>query len=328
MPAATCASRAAAKRPRQRLGHHHHARPAAVRPVVDGPVRIRREIARIPHAERPQSALQRATGDADTRDACVDHLREQRDDVDAHRPSSRRASRRRSALRRRQRGRRTGDPRNQSRVASCPATRTSGCAPLRTKSTTLPSTSPARFTTAQAHEVRLVMLVFRQRRQVRRAARRSTRRATRRLLPRRHAVELRHDRAGMKAARRHLVRLPRSLGIARAQPPLREVEQRRRVSDSGWTLNRRARRRGADHAAHHDDCRGSRGGQARCGLAGATGAAVAAGVLAACAARSTSLPPCRTISRRAAASSRRDRAQCAGLPRAPRRPGCRSRRAR
>ena len=52
-----CAARAAASACASGSRQHHHPRPAAVRPIVDGPVAVRREIARIPRPEPPQPAL-------------------------------------------------------------------------------------------------------------------------------------------------------------------------------------------------------------------------------------------------------------------------------
>ncbi len=69
----------------QRLVLQHHARPAAVRPIVDRPVPVGREVARRHVLEREQAALARAPDDADARHR-RDELRKQRDDPDTVHP--------------------------------------------------------------------------------------------------------------------------------------------------------------------------------------------------------------------------------------------------
>ena len=65
----------------QRLGHHHHAGPAPVGPVVDPAVIVRREIARIPRLQLAQPFLERPARDAVAGDR-LEHLREDRDHVE------------------------------------------------------------------------------------------------------------------------------------------------------------------------------------------------------------------------------------------------------
>ena len=68
----------------QRLGLHHHARPAAVRSVVDGAVAIGREVARVDGVDGDHAGLARAADDAGGQRR-LDQLGEDRDDRELHR---------------------------------------------------------------------------------------------------------------------------------------------------------------------------------------------------------------------------------------------------
>ena len=68
----------------ERLGQHDHAWTAAIRPVVDGTVIIRREIARIPRPQAESALLRRSARDAPLGDR-AEHLGKERDDIELHR---------------------------------------------------------------------------------------------------------------------------------------------------------------------------------------------------------------------------------------------------
>ena len=134
-----------------------------------GAVVVGREVARIPRREAPQPALAGAAGDAEAR-RVLDHLREQRHDVDAHRGSARRGSvvgrpvdvdAPRGDVHGVDVGRHPGDQPLAGRRR--PRTRRIGCAPLSMTSATVPSSTPSRLTHGEAFEVGPVQLVVGQR---------------------------------------------------------------------------------------------------------------------------------------------------------------------
>ena len=67
----------------ERLGLHHHARPAAIRYIVHAAVPIRRVVAQIVHRDVEQSLLDSAADHA-LRHAGADHPRKNRDEVEFH----------------------------------------------------------------------------------------------------------------------------------------------------------------------------------------------------------------------------------------------------
>ena len=67
----------------QRLRHHHHARAAAKRPVIDRSMRIVDKVARVPRVQRPAIFPVRALRDAVLDDGRK-HGRKQRDGIEPH----------------------------------------------------------------------------------------------------------------------------------------------------------------------------------------------------------------------------------------------------
>src|SRR6185295_2387283 len=65
----------------QRLGLHHHSRPAAVGHIVHAPVAIRRVVPQVPDTHVEQPTLDRTTNHP-FREARLDHARKNRDDVE------------------------------------------------------------------------------------------------------------------------------------------------------------------------------------------------------------------------------------------------------
>jgi hypothetical protein len=83
----------------QRLVQHHHAGSAAIGPVVDAAVRTLPEVAQGPGANLHPSFVERAAGDAlGQRDR--EQIREQRDDVEAHRSSTQKSAPQSTVMRR------------------------------------------------------------------------------------------------------------------------------------------------------------------------------------------------------------------------------------
>src|SRR4029434_2723974 len=64
----------------QRLGHHDHARPAAIGAIIDGSIRIGAEITRVPHDQFVQTAFERAARHTRTGKR-VEHLRKKGNSV-------------------------------------------------------------------------------------------------------------------------------------------------------------------------------------------------------------------------------------------------------
>src|SRR6185503_13872201 len=130
----------------QRLGEHHHARPAAVRTVVHRPVPVRREIARIPRRHGIQPRLQRAARDPAPGNRAK-HLREQRHHVEADHQSASHSTWicffSKSTLRI------TSGTHGRSRTLPSPAISITSWAPLNVQRFTMPSASPRSFTTSR-----------------------------------------------------------------------------------------------------------------------------------------------------------------------------------
>src|SRR6266705_3136575 len=130
----------------QRLGEHHHAGPASVRPVIDRAVVVRREIPWIPQREAPKPLLQRPPRDAPVGDG-GERLGEERHAIEADHqsapqststvPASRSTLRITSAV--------AGTSRSPD---SCSTRITSFAPPALKNPVTLPSRSPCPFTTA------------------------------------------------------------------------------------------------------------------------------------------------------------------------------------
>src|SRR6185436_11928390 len=129
-----------------RLGQHHHAGPAAVRTVIDRPVVVRREVARVPGLQRPQARLQRAAGNPALRHRC-EHLGEDRDRVETDHQSTPHST---TILRSpRFTSFTTVGTHGNSRVLPAASSSITSCAPLVNSFFTVPSGSPASFTTSR-----------------------------------------------------------------------------------------------------------------------------------------------------------------------------------
>ena len=179
-------ARTAASARCQRLGQHHHAGPAAERPVVDAAVAARRRNraaatgARRPGPTRRRAASRRCArcgaNSSGNRVMTSKRMAPRRSVVQA--PVDRDAARRRDRPRRRRR-RRTGSGvrSRRRRPASARRTRSTLCGPVSIRPATVPSATPSRLTTSQADQVDPVELVVAGGREARRAARRCARRA-------------------------------------------------------------------------------------------------------------------------------------------------------
>ena len=70
-------------RAKKRLGLHHHARPAAIRHIVDDPVPVGREVPEVVHLQVDDPGLDSPRHDPFGQ-RLVEHPREDRDDVELH----------------------------------------------------------------------------------------------------------------------------------------------------------------------------------------------------------------------------------------------------
>src|SRR5262249_14848987 len=126
----------------ERLGHHHHARATAVRPVIYRPVSIGAEVARIPQHQLIQPALERPSRHPRAGDG-VEHLRKQGDRIKMDQKSvpqstvSRPPAASTSTT--------TASTKGMSRSRSPPTTNT-GFAPVSRSPVTCPNAAPSRLT--------------------------------------------------------------------------------------------------------------------------------------------------------------------------------------
>src|SRR5450759_3895120 len=128
----------------QRLGQHHHAGPAAIRPVVHRAVVVAGEVARIPQLQTVARRLQRAADDTRFSER-REHLRKQRHAIEVDHQSSSHSTRIRPwAI---STWRTTCSTKGSRRSVSPSTTRITGCAPFSKSSVTTPSSSSCAFTT-------------------------------------------------------------------------------------------------------------------------------------------------------------------------------------